>query len=74
MDTTPLTLHYFGKPPEKENHAWTVSMQREAQEMLYNVLMTNVSFIFNKHKELFQIQLIGDDRRLLHMLTAGEAS
>lgn len=49
-------------------------MQKEAWEMLYNVIMTNASVSFNRHKELYQIQLIGDDRCLLHMLTAGEAS
>lgn len=70
--TNPDTI--LGKSPEKKNHAWAASMQREAWEMLYNVIMTNVSVNFNRHKELYKIQLIGDDRCLLHMLTAGEAS
>lgn len=72
--TVPIQTLFWESLLKKKNHAWAASMQREAWEMLYNVIMTNVSVNFNSHKELYKIQLIGDDRCLLHVLTAGEAS
>lgn len=76
--TNPETISR--KPPEKKSKKKKKSClgsfhaKREAWEMLYNVIMTNVSVSLNRHKELPQIRLIGDDRCLLYMLTVGEAS